>query len=97
MPLDRIPGPCCIAFAGHWDGRPGRWHWSWLRGQRVSAVEEKIGVVKTTGRTTDLTQTVESLQIEHRGVEHASRGGEVAMTVPEAVRRPDQVFRIHDG
>ena len=63
----------------------------------MSAVEEKIGVVKTTGRTTDLTQTVESLQIEHRGVEHASRGGEVAMTVPEAVRRPDQVFRIHDG
>lgn len=45
MPLDRIPGPCCIAFAGHWDGRPGRWHWSWLRGKRVSAVEEKIGVV----------------------------------------------------
>jgi uncharacterized transporter YbjL len=88
---------------------------SWLRGKRVSAVEEKIGVVtdylnrvgvavvrltdgdlrfgdrvKITGRTTDLTQTVESLQIE-------SRGTEVAMKVPEPVRRHDQVFRIHDG
>jgi U32 family peptidase len=95
---------------------------SWLRGERVSAVEEKIGVVtdylnrvgvavvrltngalrlsdrvRITGRTTELTQTVESLQIEHRDVEHASRGTEVAMKVQEAVRRHDQVFRVRDG
>jgi hypothetical protein len=24
MPADRIPGPCCIAFADHRDGRSGR-------------------------------------------------------------------------
>jgi hypothetical protein len=53
--------------------------------------------VKINGRTTELTQTVESLQIEHRGVEHASRGTEVAMKVPEPVRRHDQVFRVRDG
>jgi len=53
--------------------------------------------VRITGRTTALTQTVESLQIEHRGVEHASRGTEVAMKVPEPVRRHDQVSRVRDG
>lgn len=53
--------------------------------------------VKITGRTTELTQTVESLQIEHRGVAQASRGTEVAMKVREAVRRHDQVFQVRDG
>ena len=53
--------------------------------------------VTITGRTTELTQTVESLQIEHRDVEHASRGTEVAMKVQEAVRRHDQVSRVRDG
>jgi putative protease len=52
--------------------------------------------VKITGRTTELTQTVESLQIEHRAVEHASRGTEVGMKVQEPVRRHDQVFRVRD-
>ncbi len=53
--------------------------------------------VKISGRTTELTQTVESLQIEHRAVEHASRGTEVGMKVQEPVRRHDQVFRVRDG
>jgi hypothetical protein len=52
--------------------------------------------VRINGRTTELTQTVESLQIEHRGVELASRGTEVAMKVQEPVRRHDQVFRVRD-
>jgi translation elongation factor EF-1alpha len=53
--------------------------------------------VKITGRTTELTQMVESLQIEHQGVEHASRGTAVGMKVQEPVRRHDQVFRVRDG
>ena len=53
--------------------------------------------VKITGRATELTQTVESLQIEHRAVDQASRGTEVAMKVQGPVRRHDQVFRVRDG
>ncbi len=85
---------------------------SWLRGKRVSAVEEKIGVVtdylnrvgvavvrltdgdlrlgdrvKITGRTTEF----------HPDGGIPSRGTEVAMKVPEPVRRRDQVFRVRDG
>jgi hypothetical protein len=103
MPLDRIPKPCCIAFAGDRDGWPGRWHGrdSYRVGVAVVRLTDgdlRLGDrVKITGRTTELTQTVESLQIEHRGVEHASRGTEVAMKVPEPVRRHDQVFRVRDG
>jgi len=53
--------------------------------------------VRIAGKTTELTQAVESLQIEHQGVEQAARGAEVAMKVREPVRRGDQVFRIRDG
>lgn len=53
--------------------------------------------VRIVGRATELTQAVESLQIEHRAVEEASRGTEVAMKVGDRVRRHDQVLRVRNG
>jgi putative protease len=53
--------------------------------------------IRIRGHTTDLTQPVESLQIEHRAVERADRGTEVALKVRERVRRHDEVFRVLDG
>lgn len=53
--------------------------------------------IRIAGRTTDLTQAVESLQIEHRAVEQALRGSEVAMKVRDRVRRHDQLLRLLDG
>jgi translation initiation factor IF-2 len=53
--------------------------------------------VRIGGRATDLVQTVESLQIEHRPVQEAERGSEVAMKVREPVHRHDQIFRVRDG
>ena len=53
--------------------------------------------IRIAGRTTELMQAVESLQIEHRSVEEALRGSEVAMKVADPVRRHDQVFRIGEG
>ncbi|MGH7268256.1 MAG: hypothetical protein ACREMB_25840 [Candidatus Rokuibacteriota bacterium] len=53
--------------------------------------------IRIAGRATELTQAVESLQIEHQPVEEALRGSEVAMKVQEPVRRHDQVFRVRDG
>jgi translation initiation factor IF-2 len=50
--------------------------------------------VRIAGRTTELTQAVESLEIDHRPVEEALRGSEVAMKIADPVRRHDQVFRI---
>ncbi|MGH7319549.1 MAG: hypothetical protein ACRELA_07980 [Candidatus Rokuibacteriota bacterium] len=52
--------------------------------------------VRIAGRTTELRQSVESLQIEHEAVAEAPRGSEVAMKVEAPVHRKDQVFRIRD-
>jgi translation elongation factor EF-1alpha len=53
--------------------------------------------VRIAGRTSELTQMVESLQVEHQAVEQAVRGSEAAVKVRDRVRRHDQVFRLRDG
>ena len=46
------------------------------------------------GHTTDVTQPVESMQVEHRPVQRAERGSEVALKVNERVRKHDKVLRV---
>ena len=50
--------------------------------------------IRIRGHTTDLVQSVESLQLEHQPVQRATRGNEVALKVRERVRRHDQVLRV---
>lgn len=45
------------------------------------------------GHTTDLVQTVESMEIEHERVERANPGDDVAIKVADHVREHDLVFR----
>jgi putative protease len=53
--------------------------------------------VRIAGRTSELTQAVESLQVEHQRVEQAFCGSEVALKVREQVRRHDEVFLVREG
>jgi len=53
--------------------------------------------IRIRGHTTDLTQTAESIQIEHQSVPRAERGHEIAVKVPERVRRHDEVLRVSQG
>ena len=53
--------------------------------------------VHITGRTSEHTQWVESLQVEHEAVAEAPRGSEVAMRMEAPVHRRDEVFRVHAG
>jgi len=54
----------------------------------------KVGdAVRIVGHTTEFTQTVESLEIEHQKVQSAGPG-EVALKVWEYVRRGDEVFKL---
>ena len=53
--------------------------------------------IRIHGHTTDFTQPVDSLQVEHRSVEQSERGSEVALKVRERVRLHDQVFRVREG
>ncbi len=46
------------------------------------------------GHTTDFTETVRSMEVEHQKVEHAEAGDEIAIQVIERVRQHDRVFRL---
>jgi hypothetical protein len=45
------------------------------------------------GHTTDLEQTIETMQIEHQAVESAGPGDDVAIGVKDHVREGDLIFR----
>jgi putative protease len=48
------------------------------------------------GHSTDLRQTVTSLQIEHQPVEKANPGEDVGLKVIQKVHAHDKVFRLTD-
>lgn len=57
--------------------------------------ELKVGDrVRVKGHTTDFTETIQSLEIEHRKVDRAGPGDNVAFEVSEKARPGDQVFRV---
>lgn len=48
------------------------------------------------GRTTDLEQTVGSLEIEHHKVQSAAAGRDVGLRVADRVREHDMVFKVFE-
>lgn len=55
----------------------------------------KIGdTIYIKGVTTDFTQVVESMEIEHKKVEEAKIGDSVGIKVKERVRRHDRVYKV---
>lgn len=46
------------------------------------------------GHTTDFTQKIESIQIEHEQVEKAKAGDSVGVKVKERVRKHDKVYKV---
>ena len=48
------------------------------------------------GHSTDFTQQVESMQVEHETVEELKKGGEVGLKVSEKVHERDEVFKVVD-
>ena len=49
------------------------------------------------GHSTDFHQVVKSLQIEHKQIEGAGRGEEVALKVDMRVHRGDKVYKLTSG
>jgi translation elongation factor EF-1alpha len=45
------------------------------------------------GHTTDLEQAVESMEVDHRKVESAGPGDDVALEVKDHVREHDRIYR----
>jgi len=46
------------------------------------------------GHTTDLTQLVDSMQIEHESVKEAKKGKSVGIKVKDKVRKGDEVYKV---
>jgi translation initiation factor IF-2 len=62
---------------------------------RLSEGDLQVGDrIRVHGHTTDFTQVVDSLQVEHQTVPRAERGREVAVKVHERVRPHDAVLKV---
>ncbi len=46
------------------------------------------------GHTTDLTQQVDSIQVDHKPIEKAKRGNEIGIKVKDHVRENDIVYKV---
>ncbi|MFN4217847.1 MAG: translation elongation factor-like protein [Candidatus Bipolaricaulia bacterium] len=55
----------------------------------------KVGeTIHIKGHTTDLTQTVESMQVEHKDIQEAKPGDQVAIKVSGRVHERDVVYKV---
>jgi translation initiation factor IF-2 len=64
---------------------------------RITQGELKVGdTIHLKGHTTDFTQTVDSMQVEHASVEVVNAGAEVGIKVKEPVREHDAVYRVKE-
>lgn len=66
----------------------------------VAAIEITQGTlsvgdtIRIKGHTTDLTQVVESIQIEHQNVQTAKAGDSIGIKVKDHVRDHDKVYKV---
>ena len=56
-------------------------------------VGDKIHVL---GHTTDFTQRVESIQVEHSSVQEAKKGQSVGIKMLDRVRPHDKIYKVDD-
>ncbi|MHC4092988.1 MAG: EF-Tu/IF-2/RF-3 family GTPase [Planctomycetota bacterium] len=67
---------------------------------QVAAIEITEGklsagdTIHILGHTSDFTQTVDSMQIEHAQVDSASVGDQIGVRVVDHAREHDQVYRV---
>ena len=55
----------------------------------------KVGdTIRIKGSTTDFTQEVESMQVDHNSVQEAKSGDSIGLKMKEKVRENDKVYKI---
>jgi len=50
--------------------------------------------VRIKGHTSDFTQKIDSMQLEHESIEVGTKGQEIAIKVPEHARQHDEVLKV---
>ncbi len=62
---------------------------------KMTAAEVRIGdQIRIKGAHTDLTETVASMEVEHRKIDAAKPGDEFGLQVADRVRTGDKVFKV---
>jgi putative protease len=78
-----------IGFVTHYFGKIG------VAAIKITAGDLGVGdTIRIKGHTSDFTQTVESMQMEHASVEVARIGDEVALKTTDYARENDEVFKV---
>jgi translation initiation factor IF-2 len=66
-----------------------------VAGIQVTTGSLNVGdTIRIKGHTTDVTQVVESIQLEHQSVQKADAGQSVGIMVKERVRKGDGVWKV---
>jgi len=60
----------------------------------ISGQLKKGDIIHIKGHTTDFTEEIGSMQIEHQPVEVANTGDEIGIKVDNVVREGDEVFKV---
>jgi len=62
---------------------------------RLSEGSLKVGdAIHIVGHTTDVSQTVDSMQIENKNVQEAGPGADIGIKVKDRVREHDVVYKV---
>ena len=78
-----------VGIVTHYFGKP-----------KVAAIEMTAGrlavgdIVRIVGHTSDFTQSIDSMQIEHASVQSAKAGDRIGIQVVEHAREHDKVYRV---
>ena len=80
-----------IGLVTHYFGHIG------VAGMKLSDSLSVGDTIHIVGHTTDLTETIQSIQIEHETVETAAAGAEIGLKVTDHVREHDKVFKVVGG
>ncbi len=65
---------------------------------KITERDLKVGdTIHIKGHTSDFTQRIESMQVEHKDVVEAKVGEAVGVRVTDHAREHDEVFRVESG
>jgi putative protease len=85
----RIMAEQIIGVVTHYFGKIG------VAALKITNGELRVGdTIHVKGHTSDFTQTVDSMQVEHGSVEVARKGDEIGLKTAEYVREHDAVYKV---
>jgi len=78
-----------IGIVTHYFGKIG------VAALKITDGELRVGdTIRIKGHTSDFTQTVKSMQVEHESVEVARTGDEIGLKTAEYAREHDSVYKV---